>query len=177
MATALGELALAFIRIAQKRLSVISLLLTVMTLAVKRPAAAQGEGSDAQQIAAVVARLFDAMRAGDSATVRAVFDSTAQLIAVDTRQNPPTITVRPVEAFIKGVGTPHAEQWNERPMNPVTHIDGPLAVVWTDYTFHLGERFSHCGVDTFQLVRRVDGWKILSIAYTRRVDGCDSLKR
>jgi hypothetical protein len=47
-------------------------------------------------------------------------------------------------------------------------VDGPLATAWMDYTFHVGERFSHCGVNAFQLFRSDDGWQIIQIADTRR---------
>jgi hypothetical protein len=40
------------------------------------------------------------------------------------------------------------------------------------YVFYVGDRFSHCGVDSFQLVRISAGWRIIQIADTRRKEGC-----
>ena len=54
------------------------------------------------------------------------------------------------------------------------HIDGPLATVWVDYWFFAGPRFSHCGVDAFQLVKGAGRWRIFSIVDTRRTAGCGS---
>jgi hypothetical protein len=53
-------------------------------------------------------------------------------------------------------------------------IDGNLASVWTDYKFYIGEKFSHCGVNSFQLFKGDDGWKIIYIIDTRRKDNCNS---
>ena len=39
-------------------------------------------------------------------------------------------------------------------------IDGDLAVVSGRYTFYVGDKFSHCGKDVFNLLRTEAGWKI-----------------
>jgi hypothetical protein len=52
-------------------------------------------------------------------------------------------------------------------------MDAGTAHVWTFYTLHVGERFSHCGYDSFQLLRSGEGWKIVSVADTRRTDNCE----
>jgi hypothetical protein len=45
--------------------------------------------------------------------------------------------------------------------------------VWVDYALYIGERFSHCGIDHFLLVKNEAGeWKILELADTRRTEGC-----
>ena len=51
-------------------------------------------------------------------------------------------------------------------------MDGPLATVWVEYSFYLGTRLNHCGVDAFQVARGPDGWKIIALADTRRRTGC-----
>ena len=88
------------------------------------------------------------------------------------RNGTPEMRVDSVDAFVRAVGSPHTETWDERTSGEVVHLDGPLAVVWTDYAFYAGSRFSHCGVDTFQLARTASGWKIVALADTRRRDGC-----
>ena len=35
-----------------------------------------------------------------------------------------------------------------------------LATVWTPFTFYLDQKLSHCGVNSFQLVKTTNGWKI-----------------
>jgi len=143
------------------------------------PAAAQGVTKDAparsaeeQAVLAVVNRLFDAMRAGDSAAVLAIVHPSAKLFRFGTRDGALTLTADSIDAFVRAIGRPHAEVWDERTANERVFIDGPMAVVWLDYVFFLGTKFSHCGADAFQLFRGPDGWKIASIADTQRREGC-----
>ena len=52
------------------------------------------------------------------------------------------------------------------------HIDGNLASVWTPYQFYFQGKFSHCGVNSFQMVKENGEWKIQYIIDTRRKDNC-----
>ncbi len=79
--------------------------------------------------------------------------------------------------FLRAVGTPHAQVYDERIGNERVLVDGPYAIAWTDYTFYLGDRKSHCGIDAFQLVRRPGGWRILGITDTRRRESCPDLPK
>jgi hypothetical protein len=133
-------------------------------------------GDSDAAVMAVVRRLFDGMRAGDSAMVRAVFDPRVRMITATTRNGRVVTTVETgADAFARAVGTPHAEVWDERIRNERVAIDGPLASVWVDYAFFRGTTFSHCGVDHFLLTRNDAGaWTILELADTRRTTGCES---
>jgi hypothetical protein len=55
----------------------------------------------------------------------------------------------------------------------VVKVDGPLAIAWTPYKFYYKGQFSHCGVNSFQLVRINGEWKIHYIIDTRRRLGCN----
>lgn len=134
----------------------------------------QNHEDDETAVREVVDRLFDAMRAGDSAGVRAVFHPQARLISVFERDGQPQIHVEDsMEGFIAAVGTPHDEVWDERIWDVEVRIDGRLATVWAEYAFYVGDRLSHCGVDAFQLARGEEGWHIIQGADTRRREPCD----
>ena len=135
-------------------------------------ASAQQNGPEQQAALATVHRLFDGMRAGDSTVIRAVFHPSAYLATALQSGTGPVLQVDTLEAFIRAVGTPHDEVWDERVFREEVRIDGPLATVWTEYSFYAGTRFSHCGVDAFQLARTADGWRIIVLTDTRRREGC-----
>jgi hypothetical protein len=78
-----------------------------------------------------------------------------------------------MDDFLANVARGTGEGANERIYAPEVRIDGNLATVWTFYTLHVGERFSHCGIDAFQLLKLPAGWKIVAVADTRRTTGCD----
>lgn len=141
--------------------------------------APQGASADVRQVMAVIHRLFDGMRAGDSGMVRSVFHPQLRMMTV---ARGPDGALRlnvgaTADGFVKSVGTPHTPVWDERVWNEKVEIDGALASVWVDYAFYAGEKLSHCGVDHFLLVRGHDAkWTILSLADTRRTTGCTSPK-
>lgn len=145
----------------------------LMAIVASPPAAAQ-EGEEAA-VMAVVESMFDAMRAGDSAAMRAVLHPTATGTSVSVQDGVPTLTrEESLDGFVQAVGTPHEEVWDERIWDAEVRVDGNLATAWMKYAFYLGDQFSHCGVDAFQLFKGEDGWKVFHIADTRRREGCDT---
>lgn len=137
------------------------------------PAAVQAQ-SDAgvESVLAPIRQLFDGMRAGDSTAVRAVFAEGARMQTVAEDAGEPALRNGSVDDFVEAVGRPHDAVWDERIWEPLVRIDGALAVAWMPYAFYLGDTLSHCGVNAFHLIRRADGWKIVSLVDTRRHDNC-----
>ncbi len=135
-------------------------------------AAAQRADPELQAVLATTHRMFEGMRAGDSAAIRSVFHPGAALATVLNPPAGPELRVDTLEAFIRAVGTPHDEVWDERVAGEEVRIDGALATVWSEYSFYAGARFSHCGVNAFQLARTAKGWQIIALTDTRRRDGC-----
>jgi hypothetical protein len=150
-------------------------LLLVGPLVAAGPLAAQ-TAPDRDAILAVSKRLFDGMRTGDSAMVRSTFHPRLFLATSFIRQGTPAVEVDDgQDGFVKAVGTPHAEVWDERVAHPVVHQDGSFASVWMDYTFYAGGKKSHCGVDAFFMAKEGTEWKIVAIMDTRRKEECPDL--
>lgn len=118
--------------------------------------------------------LFDGMRNSDTTMLKKAFatNNTMQTI-VKTKDGKAVVRTESLANFIKSVGTPHSEKYDERIVFTKILIDDNLASVWTDYQFYIGERFSHCGVNSFQLFKGDDGWKIIYLIDTRRKDNCN----
>lgn len=130
--------------------------------------------SDEAAVERAVETFFDAMRAGDSTMVRSVLHPDARFLTTGERDGRPVLQEGGVDGFVEAVGAPHEEVWDERIRNLTIQIDDRLAAAWMDYSFHLGKRFSHCGVNAFQLFKTADGWRVIQITDTRRTDGCAS---
>ncbi len=139
--------------------------------------AAQAVPSDTAAVLATVHQVFDAMRTRDSASLRAAFAPDTRMISARVRNGTPLIENDTPEEFIQAVGKPSPAMWDERIYHPEVRIDGRLATVWAEYDFFLGDKFSHCGVDTFILANGADGWKVVSLADTRRQEGCPEGRR
>ena len=156
------------------------ILLTTAVTSASTPALAQAASAvagsatpDAAAARETVDKLFTGMRNGDSTAVRSVFTKTAALTSISKNAADSTITHKgSVDGFVKAVGTPHKDRWDERIYDVRVSIDGPMAVVWAPYKFYLGDKFSHCGVNVFNLIKTNAGWKINDITDTRRKDAC-----
>jgi hypothetical protein len=125
-------------------------------------------------VRAVIVRLFKGMQLGDSAMVRSTFAGDIQFVTIASNQDGTSAKyVEPSAAgFLKAVGMPHADAWNEEIWNLKIIVDGSLAQAWCDYAFYVGKKFSHCGADAFLLHKEREGWKIFLLADTRRPSPC-----
>lgn len=117
--------------------------------------------------------LFTAMQNADGAGVISSFADSAVMQTIG-RAKDGSILVRTdkVAEFGKQVAAAPKNALDERITFDIIKIDGPLAIVWTPYQFFYNGTFSHCGVNSFQLLRTANGWKIQYIIDTRRKTGC-----
>lgn len=121
----------------------------------------------------MVNALFDAMRNADAPALQVAFTDSAVLQTI-ARNKEGKLFVRneSVADFAKAIGGLKKGAADEQIRFDLVRIDGPLAIAWTPYMFYYEGKFSHCGVNSFQLVRLDNGWKIQYIIDTRRKEGC-----
>ncbi len=121
-----------------------------------------------------VNQLFDGMRTSDSIMVKNAFHPEARLLSIAQKKDG-TIALpsNKVADFVKMVGTPHEEIYNEQLYEVKIEEDGRLATVWAPYTFYVGKKLSHCGTNAFQLVKGNNGWQIIQIIDTRYRENCE----
>ena len=133
-------------------------------------ATAQTDEADIKQ---TIMKMFDGMRAGDSAMVHSAFADQVMMQHVTKNNIGETVVLAPnLKNFLKAVGTPHDKVWDEKIKFETIQIDGDMASVWTPFKFYLGGEFSHCGVNAFKLYKSEDGWKIFHLVDTRRTTDC-----
>jgi len=125
-------------------------------------------------VKAVVNQLFTAMRTVDGSLLKDAFADSAVLQTIGRKQDG-TFFVRDekVDDFVKSISTAKKDSLDERITYETIKIDGPLAIVWTPYKFYYAGKFSHCGVNSFQLVKINGRWKIQYLIDTRRRQGCE----
>ena len=116
----------------------------------------------------VINRLFEAMKSSDAALLKSTFADSAILQTI-TRNKEGNVIVQneEVAGFIDFVSKQPKGAADERITYDVIKIDGPLAIVWTPYKFYFNGNFSHCGVNSFQLVKINNDWKIQYLIDTR----------
>lgn len=124
---------------------------------------------DKKAAIAVVNQLFDGMKAKSAVQIKAVFATDVHFLAVDKPRDGKGISKTRVmtgEEFAKMISEAKGPDYIEKMIAPEARISGDMAVVSGRYTFYVGEKFSHCGYDTFSLVRTEAGWKIVQGAFT-----------
>ena len=81
------------------------------------------------------------------------------------------------DAFVKQiVQIPDTIKFEEKLLSYSIQVDGLMANAWTEYEFWINGQFSHCGVNSFHMVKLDDNWKISYLIDTRRRAACAALK-
>jgi hypothetical protein len=127
----------------------------------------------ADSVKEAVNNLFTAMKNSDGELLKTCFADSAilQSISKDKEGNL-LVKNESVNQFAKSISTVSKGALDERITFNMVKVDGPLASVWTPYSFYYNGNFSHCGVNSFQLVRTKNGWKIQHLIDTRRKSDC-----
>ncbi len=124
-------------------------------------------------VKSVVNTMFSAMKNADPQLLKTVFADSAVLQTIARNKEGQTVVVNETVAeFVDFIGQVKKDSADERISFETIRIDGPLAIVWTPYNFYYNGKFSHCGVNSFQLVRFGNNWKIQYLVDTRRRAGC-----
>jgi hypothetical protein len=125
-------------------------------------------------VKATINNMFKGMKDADGQLLRSTFTDSAILqTIVQTKEGKTIVRNESVQGFIDFVSKQKKGAADERINFGTVLVDGPLASVWTPYKFYFEEKFSHCGVNSFQLVRLNGEWKIQYIIDTRRRQGCE----
>jgi hypothetical protein len=145
------------------------MLIFVIALITKNSGAQTAEDS----VKAVVKQLFDGMKNSDAEMIRSAFADSAILQTIGRdKQGKMIIENDKVDEFAKLISGLKKGAADEQIVFETIKIDGPLAIVWAPYKFYFDGQFSHCGVDSFQLVFINGQWKIQYLIDTRRKQPC-----
>ncbi len=134
------------------------------------PPAVRAQDAESVAIVALVDQLFEGMRTKDTAMMRSLFVPQARMVGVGRDG---AVRADPIDGWLAGIGrAPATTVLRERTWNHEVKVDGVIAQAWMDYDLFIGERFSHCGVDAFHLLKINGAWKIATVMDTRRTEGC-----
>tara|TARA_B100000508_G_C11260308_1_gene180752 strand:+ start:109 stop:567 length:459 start_codon:yes stop_codon:yes gene_type:complete len=131
--------------------------------------------SDEVEVKNTIVKFFDAFHKQDSVAINALVskDLTLQSIGKN-REGATQLSTQEFSAFLKSiVSIPKDQKFEEKLLDFKIQIDGDMANAWTPYEFWFNDKFSHCGVNSFQLVKLEGTWKIIYLVDTRRREGCN----
>jgi len=144
------------------------ILLTTAFLAVNA-----GAQTAEDSVKTVINTMFTAMRNADAPLFKTTFADSAILQTIArARDGSMKVKNENLAEFADMIGTLKKDSADERIRFETIKTDGPLAIAWTPYQFYYNGKFSHCGVNSFQLVRLNGIWKIQYLIDTRRRESC-----
>ena len=147
----------------------VAFLITLL-VSITVPTLTHAQSTD-REVLAVVTRFFDGMRAKDAKMIASTLFGEVTLVTTSTdKAGKPVARAEAMAGFLDSIAKATGKL-DERISSPDVRVEDNLATVWARYQFYLNDRFSHCGIDAFQLVKTDGGWKIAAIADTRR-DTC-----
>jgi ketosteroid isomerase-like protein len=121
-----------------------------------------------KEVYAVVENFFKAFNAKDTTAMRTHLYGDVKLFTTGTNpQGAAVVRSESASGLLASIaGAPVA--LDERISNPEVLVEDGLANVWVRYEFYADGKYSHCGIDSFLLVKTGEGWKIAALADTRR---------
>jgi hypothetical protein len=153
----------------------ILMLMCALNLSVQ----AQNSIDDKKAAGEIADKLFAAMKAKNYEQIKSLFLDGGKLTALDQPKTGKGIsTTRNFtgDAFAKMISEAKAPEFIEKMPTKDVRIYGDSAVVIGRYTFHVGEKFSHCGINAFHLLKSNGEWKIANASTTIEPKNCETTK-
>jgi hypothetical protein len=123
--------------------------------------------SEQTAVKLVIQNMFTAMKNSDTVLLKTCFSPTAVFQTVASTSNEVIVKNETVQNFINSISKQPAGSLDERIVFETVKTNKDLASVWTPYEFYYKDKYSHNGVNSFQLVKFKEGWKIQYLIDTR----------
>ncbi len=134
-----------------------------------------GQRNEKEAVKATVNTFFEGFHKGDTTLMRSVLADKVVLQTAFKNKDGKAVLRNDgdVSKLLHAIATRSKDQkWDERLLDYSIQIDGNMANAWTPYEFWLNDAFLHCGVNSFQLFKDGENWKIIYLIDTRRKKGC-----
>ena len=148
-------------------------MLGVTSLSMQSTASSQATPPDDQAaVLAVVDTFINAISTNDFATM-------AKLRVEGSFNTTESVGAGGATRLTRRVFNPEGSRpgnYRERYWDPIVHVRGGLAVVWTPYEFWRDGTTSHCGIDVFTMSKEQGAWRIADMMWTIEPEACPALR-
>ena len=141
------------------RLLVVALVLGAST----QPAWAQTVDAESKAVIAVADSLLAALSSGDRATLRRLTLDSAVVGGAGVRDGVERVSLRTWGLYSSATGS---ATFRERGFDATARVQDRVAVVWMPYDLYRSDTWSHCGVDTFTMMKSDGRWRVAALIYT-----------
>ena len=128
---------------------------------------AAGSSDSEKEVKQVIQNMFRAIQQADTSLLKTCFSDHVIFQTILNKPEGALIKTESVNNFIQSIGKQTPNALDERIEFGAIQIDPLMATVWTPYTFYYKGQYSHKGVNSFQLVKLKEGWKIQYLIDTR----------
>jgi hypothetical protein len=120
-----------------------------------------------KEVKQVIQNMFLAMKQADTILLKTCFSEKAIFQTILNKPEGAAIKTESVQDFIQSISKQIPTNLDERIEFGAIQIDPLMATAWTPYSFYFKGNYSHKGVNSFQLVKLKEGWKIQYLIDTR----------
>jgi hypothetical protein len=126
-----------------------------------------GSAASEKEVKQVIQNMFQAMLQADTTLLKTCFSDKVIFQTILNKPEGAVIKTEFINDFIQSIGKQTPNVLDERIEFGAIQMDDLMATVWTPYTFYYKGQYSHKGVNSFQLVKLKEGWKIQYLIDTR----------
>jgi hypothetical protein len=148
-------------------LYIICVLFTMQSSAIAQSSITTGADASEKEVKQVIQNMFQAMLQADTSLLKTCFSDKVIFQTIVNKPEGATIKTESIYDFIQSIGKQTPNALDERIEFGAIQTDPLMATVWTPYTFYFKGQYSHKGINSFQLVKLKEGWKIQYLIDTR----------
>ncbi|MEP7001867.1 MAG: nuclear transport factor 2 family protein [bacterium] len=126
-------------------------------------AQAQTTDAEGRAVIAVADSVLAALSSGDNAMLARLTLDSAVVGGAGMRNGVERASLRSWALYINRKGP---SEFTERGFEANVHVQDRVAQVWMPYDLYVGDKWSHCGVDTFTLMKSEGRWRVAALIYT-----------
>lgn len=123
--------------------------------------------ADIVAVKSVIQNMFTAMKNSDTLLLKTCFSPTVIFQTVVSTSGENLVKEQKVQDFFNSIGKQPSGALDERIVFETVSANKDMAIAWTPYEFYYKDKYSHNGVNSFQLVKLKEGWKIQYLIDTR----------
>jgi len=146
---------------------IICILFTTQTTLIAQSTNTTVSTTSEKEVKQVIQNMFHAMLQADTTSLRNCFSDKVIFQTILNKPEGATIKTESINDFIQSIGKQTPNVLDERIEFGAIQLDPLMATVWTPYSFYYKGQYSHKGVNSFQLVKLKEGWKIQYLIDTR----------
>ncbi|MEM1001638.1 MAG: nuclear transport factor 2 family protein [Bacteroidota bacterium] len=133
------------------------------------------QSSSEMDVKYTIEAFFEAFHQQDTVALKSMAKGNIMMQSISlNKEGKSVLSQNDYNQFVKSIGSiPKDRKFEEKLLDFTIKVDGSMANAWTPYEFWFDGQMSHCGVNSFQLIKDDGSWKIIYLVDTRRREGCN----